>query len=168
LIEVEVQRNDAIDFKSLDRFSHIVLSPGPGLPNEANDLLKLIEQCFDKKPLFGVCLGMQALAEFTDATLFNQEMVKHGVAQQIVVTKGPTYLFKDLPSKFDVGLYHSWAVAPNSLSDNWLVTALSNEGVLMAIEHKTLPIAAVQFHPESILTQNGVQVIQNWLNQTKK
>jgi anthranilate synthase component 2 len=168
MIAVVVQRNDAIDFDSLDQFSHILLSPGPGLPKEANDLNKLIALCYSKKPIFGVCLGMQALAEFSGAELFNQEKVKHGVSRQIEVLSDSRYLFQNSAARLQVGLYHSWAVKRNTLGPNWRIAARSTEGVIMAIEHVNLPIAGVQFHPESIMTPEGKQIISNWLNHSNK
>ncbi|MFT5970180.1 MAG: anthranilate synthase component 2 [Flavobacteriales bacterium] len=168
MIAVVVQRNDAIDFDSLDQFSHILLSPGPGLPKEANDLNKLIALCYSKKPIFGVCLGMQALAEFSGAELFNQEKVKHGVSRQIEVLSDSRYLFQNSAARLQVGLYHSWAVKGNTLGPNWRIAARSTEGVIMAFEHVNLPIAGVQFHPESIMTPEGKQIISNWLNHSNK
>ena len=165
LIAVNVIRNDAIDLDSVEQYSHIVLSPGPGLPSEAGMLNAIIRRYFGKKPMLGVCLGMQAIAEYSGGILYNQEQVKHGIAREIEVTQDSKYLFKNLPKKMEVGLYHSWAIKPESLSKAWIQSAYSTEGVLMAIEHVEYPIAGVQFHPESIMTPSGKTIVENWLNQ---
>lgn len=158
---VDVFRNDELDGVDIGSYDRIVLSPGPGLPRESGGLMALIRDHYLNKPILGVCLGMQALAEFTGAKLVNLDIVKHGVSEKMTVSN-PGNLFDGLPQEMRVGLYHSWAV---DLQENspWLELGRSESGVLMAIRHRQLPLFGVQFHPESILTENGKQIIQNFL-----
>lgn len=159
---VEVVRNDAITADEAESFSHIMISPGPGLPQEAGCTLAMIEKWHCSKSIFGVCLGHQALAEFTGGKLYNQQWVAHGVERQVIQT-GESTLLRGLPEKFGTGLYHSWAVEKHSLPEEWQVTAESEKGVIMAMEHKHLPLYGVQFHPESVMCSNGLEIIHNWL-----
>lgn len=164
--DITVMRNDEITAEETDAFSHIVLSPGPGLPNESGNLMKIIERQIDKKPILGICLGMQAIAEHFGGQLFNQPQVKHGITTEIN-TSGEAMLFKNTPRKFMVGLYHSWAVETESLPESLWVTAKSADGIIMALEHQSLSVCGVQFHPESILTEYGKVLLENWVNQFK-
>jgi anthranilate synthase/aminodeoxychorismate synthase-like glutamine amidotransferase len=159
--EVTVVRNNEINFDDCEKFDKIVLSPGPALPKDSGDLMRFISLFYDKKPILGVCLGMQALAEFFGEELYNLKKVKHGM-QEIVELEISSKLFFDLPEKINVGLYHSWAVKLKS-DDNFHEIARSENQVLMAIEHKTLPIFGVQFHPESILTEFGKEILFNFV-----
>lgn len=163
--DITVARNNEITPEETDAFSHIVLSPGPGLPREAGNLMDIIERQVMQKPMLGICLGMQAIALHFGGTLFNQPVVKHGVTTTIKTTEH-SKLFADLPKEFTVGLYHSWAVREEDLPESLQVTARSTEGVLMAVEHNRLPVAGVQFHPESILTENGLDILKNWIEST--
>ncbi len=159
--EVHVFRNNAIPFELLYEFDRIILSPGPGLPNEAEGMMELIRVVSEKIPILGVCLGMQALAIYFGDNLINLAEVKHGVKEEIHVLE-PSLIFQNLPQKFGVGLYHSWAVTLNSNSA-FNPLAISESGVLMAISHKKLPLFGVQFHPESILTEFGKEIIENFI-----
>lgn len=160
--EVTVWRNDAISFQELSTFDAFVISPGPGLPAEAGLLTKFIEHAVAiKKPILGVCLGFQALVEHFGGTLFNQSRVRHGVSDSCRITAS-SRLFQGMPEIFPVGLYHSWAAEPHHFPESLQITALSERDVIMAFEHQTLPIFGVQFHPESILTENGRQLIRNF------
>jgi len=160
-VDLTVMKNDAIDWDVLKKTNAIVLSPGPGLPIESNDLMSVIDQFYLLKPIFGVCLGMQALAVFFGATLENQKEVKHGLSEKISITY-PGVIFKGVNTDTPVGLYHSWKI--NLGSDSSLIeTSFSENRVLMSMEHKTLPIYGVQFHPESIMTKEGKKMIQNFL-----
>lgn len=161
--EVDVVRNDALTVEEAEAYSHLIISPGPGLPKAAGITLKLIEKYHRSKPILGVCLGMQALAEFFDGKLYNQQLVAHGIKRPVVRTDAPSRLFRDFSNTFEVGLYHSWAVDEQSLPPEWNVTAKGKNGVVMAMEHQSLPLAGVQFHPESIMTENGLNIIENWL-----
>lgn len=158
---VEVIRNNEIEIEDVDKFDKIILSPGPHLPKDAGKLMEVIAHYHDKKPMLGVCLGMQALGEFYGGELYNLNHVNHGVEDQCVQIY-PNQLFKDVPEEFKVGLYHSWAVK-RPLPKGLNITALSQSDVLMAFEHESLPVFGVQFHPESVMTPEGKQIMQNFL-----
>lgn len=158
--EVVVKRNDEIHLHEINDYDKIVLSPGPGLPKDAGIMMDLLEMYMGKKPILGVCLGMQAIAECLGGKLYNQKVVRHGVTTSIR-TFPDNKLFQNLPSRISVGLYHSWAVT--DLPKELKMTAISEENVLMAIEHETLAVYGVQFHPESILTEYGKEMLMNFL-----
>ncbi len=162
--EVEVHRNDKISLADIDRFDKILLSPGPGIPSEAGILLELIKQYAPTKSILGVCLGHQAIAEVFGATIVNMEDVFHGVATPVKIIKDDT-LFKGLPRELNVGRYHSWVVDRDSLPDNLEITSVDNENSIMAISHKEYDVKGVQFHPESVLTEHGLDLIKNWLSE---
>jgi len=159
---VVVVRNDKINFDEVHNFEKIVLSPGPGLPKDAGMQPKLIQQFALSKSILGVCLGFQALVEYFGGEIFNQQEVKHGVAEKCNVIS-ESKLFSGIPNQFKVGLYHSWAAKKENFPSELKITALSENNTIMAFEHQSLPICAVQFHPESILTENGHQMIKNFL-----
>lgn len=160
-VEVQVVRNTQLNEFVIHDFDRIVFSPGPGLPYQSQGMIDVIEQFYRNKPMLGVCLGMQALAEFFGGSLYNMKVVKHGVSEPTNQI-GKSKLFDEIPQSFEVGLYHSWAVS-EPLPDCLIPTLRSKSGVLMGLEHKSLPIYAVQFHPESILTPHGKIIIQNFL-----
>jgi anthranilate synthase component 2 len=161
--QVQVRRNNEIDLKEVAFYDAIFLSPGGGLPKEAGLLCPLIEKYAFHKPIFGVCLGMQAIAEVFGAKLLNLAAPLHGISTQILHQNTP--LFKGLPTSFQVGRYHSWAIDKTTLSTDFMISATDLNQIPMAIEHQSLPLAAVQFHPESILTEFGRELIDNFLNQ---
>ena len=161
--DVTVKRNDELSLVDIEQYSHIVISPGPGLPAEAGISMEVINQFFDSKAILGVCLGCQALAEHTGATLYNQERVAHGIRRSVKKVHKESWLLEGIDQPFKVGLYHSWAVDQSSLSHEWQVCGVSEDNVLMAMEHSKLPLAGVQFHPESIMTENGLKILENWL-----
>ncbi len=165
--DITVLRNDEITPEETDAFTHIVLSPGPGLPAESGVLMQVLARQAERKPILGICLGMQAIALHFGGELFNQADVKHGVTTTISTTPNST-LFNGLPKSFTVGLYHSWAVKKENLPADLYITAKSTENVIMALAHKTLPVCGVQFHPESILTEHGKAMLSNWLAVPKK
>lgn len=160
--EVIVKRNDEIETSEIGQFEKIILSPGPGLPHEAVGMMNCIEMWHDKRPILGVCLGMQALATYFGDRLVNQKKVTHGM-QIDVHQMNESNLLKNLPETFPVGLYHSWAIECSEDSP-FVVTSKSVNGVVMSFEHKKLPLYGVQFHPESILTPDGRIVLQNFLD----
>lgn len=162
-VEVTVKRNDQFKLEDIENFDKILLSPGPGIPEEAGLLMDVIRTYAGKKPILGVCLGEQAIGEVFGGKLTNLDDVFHGIQSQIKLTVSD-YLFEGLPSKIKVGRYHSWIVDKNSLPDCLEVTAVSEEGYIMALRHKTLDIRGVQFHPESVLTPDGKQILYNWIN----
>lgn len=160
--EVIVARNDEVEMDDLVNFEALILSPGPGLPQESGDLMKVIEKYATSKPMLGVCLGMQAIALYFGDTIKNQEVVKHGV-QELANVVSPCILFENVSNQYAVGLYHSWEVklSPTSIL---IPTSFSENNVLMSLKHQSLPIYGVQFHPESILTPEGKLILQNFIN----
>ncbi|TNE53265.1 MAG: aminodeoxychorismate/anthranilate synthase component II [Bacteroidetes bacterium] len=158
--EVSVLRNDEIDWDIVSSCDRIVLSPGPGLPVDAGQLMELIQRYWYSKPMLGVCLGMQALAEHAGDELYNLTNVRHGVSRKLTQSNGS--LFGGLGVGEEVGLYHSWAVRLK-VGSPFEACAYDSDGVLMAIEHCELPLFGVQFHPESILTPHGKEMLQNFL-----
>ena len=162
--EVDVVRNDQFELSDLEPYSKIVLSPGPGIPSEAGLLLDVIRTYAGKKPILGVCLGHQAIGEVFGAKLENLSDVFHGVATPChIVADDP--IFSGLDRDITVGRYHSWVVTTNGLPACLEVTAVSDEGQIMALRHKTLNVRGIQFHPESVLTPDGRKMIQNFLFQ---
>ena len=161
--EVVVARNDAIAVEEAARFDRIVISPGPGLPEEAGVTMPLLRALMPTHPILGVCLGMQAMVEACGGALINQQKVMHGVAVPCGIEEPVDPLFAGLPSPFEVGLYHSWAADPARLPASLRVTARSAAGVIMAVRHAQHPCCGVQFHPESVLTPLGHRVVANWL-----
>lgn len=161
--KVDVFRNDQIDLKDIEKYDKIILSPGPGIPEEAGILLDLIKKYAPTKSIFGVCLGQQAIAEAFGGTLINLTEIFHGVATNVNVIKENTKLLKDLPENFEAGRYHSWAVNTEDFPADLEITAVDKDGMIMALQHKKFDVHAVQFHPESILTPKGYQILQNFL-----
>ncbi len=160
---VDVIRNDAIGVDEAATYDRIVLSPGPGLPSEAGIMMELLWKLMPHRPILGICLGMQAIVEICGGTLFNQPNVMHGVAVDCVPVEPIDPLFNGLPSHFPVGLYHSWAADPATFPPSLSITARSEHGVIMALRHRKFDVCGVQFHPESVLTPAGPQIIANWL-----
>lgn len=158
---IDVFRNDAIALDAVEAYDKIILSPGPGIPEEAGLLLPLIKRYAATKSILGICLGHQAIAEAFGGKLVNLSNVYHGVATPLVADED--ILFKGLPASFEVGRYHSWAVQKEGFPQELKITALSLDGEIMALAHKTYDVRGVQFHPESVLTPNGLQLIQNFL-----
>jgi len=161
--EVDVVLNDQINFDAIESYDKLVLSPGPGLPDESGDLMKVIEKFSNSKPILGVCLGFQALAQHFGGEIFNQDEIKHGRAE-IGKFKSSSKLFAGIKEEFKIGLYHSWAAKKENFPPTLHITGESENNIIMAFEHDSLPIAAVQFHPESILTENGKAIINNFLS----
>ena len=161
--EVDVLRNDQFDLDGLEVYDKILLSPGPGIPCEAGLMPEVIRTYAGRKPMLGICLGHQAIGEAFGARLENLEKVFHGV-QTPVRLLDKTGLFCGLPDEIPVGRYHSWVIQKTSLPDCLAVTAVDETGEIMAIRHKSLNIQGLQFHPESVLTPQGEQIMENWLN----
>ena len=160
--EVTVVRNDQFELQDLEQFNKIVLSPGPGIPSEAGLLLDVIRTYAGKKPILGVCLGHQAIGEVFGGKLVNLSDVFHGVATPChIVADDP--IFSGIERDITIGRYHSWVVSNEDLPECLEVTAVSDEGQVMALRHKSLNIRGIQFHPESVLTPDGKKMIQNWL-----
>jgi anthranilate synthase component 2 len=161
-------RNDEISVEAVGNYDVIMLSPGPGIPDEAGILKEVIKRYAGIKPIFGVCLGLQAITEVFGGTIINLEDVFHGVATEMRVTAKEAIIFKDVPETFLAARYHSWAATDAGFPEEILVTARDEDGLIQAIQHKIFPISAVQFHPESILTDVGEQLLRNFINSVKK
>ncbi|TCK83092.1 anthranilate synthase component II [Albibacterium bauzanense] len=161
--DATVWRNDKFELKDLATFDKILLSPGPGLPSESGLLLDVIREYGSKKSILGVCLGLQAITEVYGGSLYNLKKPVHGTATPLNILKPEEILFKGIPNNFMVGRYHSWAADKANFPDEMEITAVDSEGVIMAIAHKTLDVRGVQFHPESILSEHGKEIVSNWL-----
>lgn len=160
---VTVLRNDQFELSALEAYDKIILSPGPGIPEEAGLLLDVIRTYAGKKPILGVCLGHQAIGQVFGGTLKNLSEVYHGVATSVHIT-GDEALFAGLPETMEVGRYHSWVVDTENLPACLEVTSVSPEGLIMSLRHKEMDVRGIQYHPESVLTPNGKAIIQNWIN----
>lgn len=159
--EMDIYRNDKITLEEVDRYDKILLSPGPGLPCDAGIMLALIRQYSSTKDILGVCLGHQAIGEAFGGSLNNLTEVVHGVASEVKVREDK--LFEGLPETFKIGRYHSWVIDEGTLPSEILVTAKTPDGQIMAIRHKEYKVRGIQFHPESILTEHGKQILANWM-----
>jgi len=162
--QLDVFRNDEIKLEEIKKYDKIVLSPGPGLPADAGILNNVIKEYSNTKSILGVCLGMQAIGEVFGASLINLKTVFHGVASPIKIIENDI-LFKNIPNSFLAGRYHSWVIKNNTLPSDFLVTAVDMENNIMAFSHTKKDIKGVQFHPESILTHFGEQLLKNWITQ---
>jgi anthranilate synthase component 2 len=161
--EVDVYRNDEISIEEVDKYDTIVLSPGPGLPDEAGILKELIKQYAPTKKILGVCLGMQAIGEVFGGELENLDNVYHGVATKLTVTESSDLIYRDLPQYFEIGRYHSWVISRNNFPIALRITAVEENNQIMSLKHKDYDLYGVQYHPESILTENGKAIINNFL-----
>lgn len=159
---VTVVRNDKIKPQECVNYDAIILSPGPGIPSEAGNLIPIINYLKDKKPLLGICLGHQAITEVFGGKIINLDKVYHGIATQMTHTKNA--LFNNIDTTFEAGRYHSWAAETGSFPKVLEITATDENGQIMALKHKDLPIYGVQFHPESIMTPHGKTMLKNFLN----
>ena len=160
--DVEVHRNDKISLEEVAKFDKIILSPGPGIPSESGLLLPLIKEFAGKKPILGVCLGEQAIGEAFGGELTNLEDVYHGVATQAQII-AKDYIFDGLDETIEIGRYHSWIVSREGFPDCLEVTAVDEKGQVMALRHREFDIHGVQFHPESVLTPKGKEIVKNFL-----
>jgi anthranilate synthase/aminodeoxychorismate synthase-like glutamine amidotransferase len=160
--QVDIIEDDDVDLSALNQYDTIIFSPGPGLPKEKISLFRILEEYAERKKILGICLGMQGIVEYFDGTLYNLVSVHHGVETELEVSDH-TSLFMGLPALFKVGLYHSWACDIRQSKD-LVALASDNEHVLMAIQHTSLPIFGVQFHPESVMTEFGKEILSNFVN----
>jgi anthranilate synthase component 2 len=160
----DVYRNDEITLEAIGEYDHIILSPGPGVPSEAGLLLPLIQRYASSKKILGVCLGHQAIAESFGAKLINLSDVYHGVSTRCKVQTSAR-LFKGLPDQIEIGRYHSWIVNEDGLPVELEITARDENGYIMALQHKQYDVQSVQFHPESVLTPMGEQILSNWISE---
>lgn len=178
--EVDVLRNDKFELEELEKYDKIILSPGPGIPEEAGLLLEVIRTYAGRKPILGVCLGEQAIGQAFGGKLTNLSEVFHGIQTNIVIRDeglvisdellitNPSslitdYIFSGLPTEFPVGRYHSWVVDTDGFPEELVITAISSEGQIMALKHREYDVHGIQFHPESVLTPDGKQIVGNWL-----
>jgi len=166
--KIDVYRNDKISLEKVKEYDKIILSPGPGLPEQSGLLLPVIKEYASTKSILGVCLGHQAIGEAFGGKLSNLSKVYHGVATDIQVESRESgvksNLFQYLPEKFSVGRYHSWIVSEEDFPDELEITARDDNNYIMALQHKKYDVQGVQFHPESVLTPDGEKIMRNWLN----
>ena len=162
-----VFRNDEITLEDINVYDMIMLSPGPGIPNEAGILKEIIRSYAGKKPIFGICLGLQAIVEVFGGSISNIDQVFHGVATSMKVTKPEAVIFHGIEEKFQAARYHSWIASNDDFPNELEITSEDEEGGIMAIRHRDFPISAVQFHPESILTEVGEQLVKNFIDANK-
>lgn len=160
---MDVFRNDKIALKDVEKYDKILLSPGPGIPSEAGILLDLIREYGATKDILGICLGHQAIGEVFGADLYNMKDVLHGVGTKVKLILQDDYLFQNIPEEFMVCRYHSWAVDGKTVNGQLAINSVDDEGIVMGLSHKSYKVRGLQFHPESILTENGKQLIKNWL-----
>ena len=161
--EVTVKRNDKLTLEEVDNFNKIILSPGPGIPDEAGLLKDIIKKYAPTKSILGVCLGQQAIGEVFGGKLENLDTVFHGVSTNITLSVDDENLFEGLDKTFEVGRYHSWVVDTN-LPDSLEATSFDENGQIMSLRHKFYDVKGVQYHPESVLTPDGKQILKNWVN----
>lgn len=166
---IVVKRNNEISIGEIDLFDTIILSPGPGIPSEAGIMPELIKTYASDKSILGVCLGHQAIGEAFGAKLENMSYVFHGVSTKIIINeKSSGILYQDFDKEFEAGRYHSWLVSSNDLPESLVITSVDEEGRIMSLSHKSFDIHGVQFHPESIMTPKGKQILLNFLNHAFK
>jgi anthranilate synthase component 2 len=161
---VDVHRNDEIGLDHIGQYDKIIISPGPGVPDQAGITKELIRYFAPSKSILGVCLGCQAIAETFGGNLINLDKVYHGVETNINILDEDDRIFSDIPANFTAGRYHSWIVSEEDLPSVIKITAKDDEGMIMALSHRTYDVKGVQFHPESVLTKHGKQILVNWLN----
>jgi anthranilate synthase component II len=161
--KVDVFRNDQVTLEQVKAYDKIILSPGPGIPEEAGLLLPLIKEYASSKSILGVCLGHQAIGEAFGGALVNLDKVYHGIATPIHITSIPSKILNGLGDTIEVGRYHSWIVSDKDLPEELEITAVDDNGFIMGLQHKTFDVQGVQFHPESVLTPQGEKIMRNWL-----
>ena len=160
--ELIVCRNDELNIENVASFDKIIISPGPALPAQAGKLMEVIKMYHRKIPMLGVCLGFQAILEFFGGELINMTPVRHGISKKIELISNS--IFNNIPNQITIGLYHSWGVESLKLPNCFNCLAKDSEGVAMAISHNEFPLYGVQFHPESIMTEYGHEILENWVN----
>ena len=160
---VTVKRNDQLDLNEVEQYDKILLSPGPGIPDEAGLLKEIIKQYAPTKSMLGVCLGQQAIGEVFGGNLTNLDKVFHGVATSATQLVADEPLFKNINKEFEIGRYHSWVVSSENFPSDLEITSLDQNGQIMSLRHKHYDVRGVQFHPESVLTPEGKKMIKNWV-----
>jgi anthranilate synthase component 2 len=159
-----VMRNDEITLEEVNNYDKILLSPGPGIPSDAGICIDLIKRYAPSKSILGICLGHQAIGEAFGGTILNLSDVFHGIASPVTITDPGDFLFRGIPASIIAGRYHSWVVSGDNLPDCFTVTCKDEGGIIMGISHKEYDVRGLQFHPESILTEHGIEIISNWIN----
>lgn len=160
----EVFRNDELSLEEVGKYKKIVLSPGPGVPSEAGIIIDVIRKYGPTHSILGVCLGHQAIGEAFGGSLINLDKVYHGISSKINVIMASDPIYRGIPSSFNVGRYHSWVVARESIPDCFSITSEDETGMIMGMSHKQYKVYGVQYHPESVLTEHGLKLMENWLN----
>jgi anthranilate synthase component 2 len=164
----DVFRNDEIAIEAIQSYDMLFLSPGPGIPDEAGNLKEIIKRYAEEKPIFGVCLGLQAITEVFGGSILNLDKVFHGVSTKMHVTDKQAAIYRDIPQEFEAARYHSWIANSRDLPEELMITAIDDYGSIMSLEHKKYNVVAVQYHPESILTPLGEQIISNFIQNNSK
>jgi len=159
---VTVYRNDEFELSELEKFDKILLSPGPGIPDEAGLLKQVIQKYAPTKSILGICLGLQAIGEVFGGKLINLEKVYHGVATKVSKVSDD-FIFNEIPDEMEVGRYHSWSVSTENFPEVLEITSVDENGQVMSLKHKTYDVRGVQYHPESVLTPYGKKILENWL-----
>lgn len=162
--EPDVIRNDKIRVEEVKKYDKIMLSPGPGVPDEAGIMKDVVREYGPTKSILGICLGHQGIAEVFGAKLFNIPRVLHGVTSKVEISDKDEYLFAGVNNSFDATHYHSWAVVPDSITKDLRVTAANAEGLVMGLRHVKYDVKGLQFHPESVMTIEGPKMIANWIS----
>lgn len=161
--QMDIFRNDKITIEEVKQYDKILLSPGPGIPDEAGIMKKVVKEYGATKSILGVCLGHQGIGEVYGAKLYNIPKVLHGVTSMVTIKDSAEYMFKGVSPVFQATHYHSWAVLADSFTPELKITAMNDEGLVMALSHTTYDVKGVQFHPESVMTPEGPKMIENWL-----
>lgn len=161
--EVETIRNNEVFIDDVANYEKIIISPGPGIPSESHQIIDIIQKYAPTKSILGICLGHQAICEAFQGKIKNLSKVYHGVSSEITILDSEQILFKSLPKSINVARYHSWAIDENHIGDNLKVTSISEDGTIMSVKHEWYDVQGIQFHPESILTPDGEQIMKNWL-----
>jgi len=165
--QMDIFRNDKISLEAVDQYDKILLSPGPGIPSEAGIMMDLIKTYAPTKSILGICLGHQGITEAFGGELYNMPTVLHGIANKNILEPGHgEYMFEGIPENFMVCRYHSWAVQPDAVPDDLLITARDEKGEVMGLRHQEYDVKGLQFHPESVLTEHGITMLSNWLKAT--
>lgn len=162
-VRFAVKAAEEITLPEVEDYSHLLISPGPDVPRAYPQTFAVLQEYYQRKSVLGVCLGHQMLCEFFGGQLFNLQQVRHG-RNGILTIKEASPLFQGLPAQFEIGLYHSWAVSAVGFPKDLQITATCQDNIVMAMQHRRLPIYGLQFHPESFITQYGYEMLQNWLN----
>jgi len=163
IFDYKIVKPGILDIKQVNDVQKVLISPGPGLPRDYPNLFRFLELYSSTKSILGVCLGHQAIAEFFGAGLVNLNKVYHGVSKKVKILSNEDYLFKNIPDGFEGGLYHSWAVSEENFPKDMAITSKANDGTIMSVSHKRFDVKGIQFHPESIMTEYGKQIIRNWI-----